>query len=166
MNLDCRRRAALPQEYIVDIIYIIQIYIKVMSEKLSTLQQALDVVEALEPEEQAILLNVISKRLAQQRRNELIEDVAQARDDYRHGNVKRGSIADLMAELDEWKNLVWSAKFVRKFKRLTKKNTQIRIQIEKTLEILIEDPFDSGLRTHKLKGDLDGAWSCSVDYDI
>ncbi|MDY6898997.1 MAG: type II toxin-antitoxin system mRNA interferase toxin, RelE/StbE family [Cyanobacteriota bacterium] len=63
------------------------------------------------------------------------------------------------------KNLVWSAKFVRKFKRLTKKNTQLRIQIEKTLELLIEDPFDSSLRTHKLKGDLDGVWSCSVDYD-
>ena len=72
-----------------------------MSEKLSTLQQALDVVEALEPEEQAILLNIISKRLAQQRRNELIEDIAQARDDYQKGNVKRGSISNLMAELDE-----------------------------------------------------------------
>ncbi|MEM1393777.1 MAG: hypothetical protein AAF757_30295 [Cyanobacteria bacterium P01_D01_bin.116] len=72
-----------------------------MSEKLSTLQQALDVVEALEPEEQAILLNIISKRLAQQRRNELVEDIAQARDDYQKGNVKRGSISDLMAELDE-----------------------------------------------------------------
>ena len=72
-----------------------------MSEKLSRLQQALDIVEALEPEEQAILLNVISKRLAQQRRNELIEDIAQARNDYQKGNVKRGSIADLMAELDE-----------------------------------------------------------------
>lgn len=72
-----------------------------MSEKLSTLQQAINVVEALEPEEQAILINVISKRLAQQRRNELIEDIAQARDDYQKGNVKRGSIADLMAELDE-----------------------------------------------------------------
>jgi len=72
-----------------------------MSEKLSTLQQALDVVEALEPEEQEILLNIISKRLAQQRRNDLIEDIAQARDDYQKGNVKRGSIADLMAELDE-----------------------------------------------------------------
>lgn len=47
-----------------------------MSEKLSTLQQALDLVETLEPEEQAILLNIISKRLAQQRRNELIEDIA------------------------------------------------------------------------------------------
>ena len=72
-----------------------------MPEELSALQQALDVVEALEPEEQAILLNVISKRLAQQRRSELIEDITQARDDYQKGNVKRGSVADLMAELDE-----------------------------------------------------------------
>ena len=63
------------------------------------------------------------------------------------------------------KNLVWSPKFVRKFKRIAKKNTQLRIQIEKTLELLMEDPFDSSLRTHKLKGDLEGVWSCSVDYD-
>jgi addiction module RelE/StbE family toxin len=63
------------------------------------------------------------------------------------------------------KNLVWSAGFVRKFKRLVKKNAQLRIQIEKTLELLTENPFNSSLRTHKLKGDLDGVWSCSVDYD-
>jgi mRNA-degrading endonuclease YafQ of YafQ-DinJ toxin-antitoxin module len=63
------------------------------------------------------------------------------------------------------KNLVWSAGFVRKFKRLAKKNPQLRIQIEKTLELLTEDPFNSSLRTHKLKGDLGGVWSCSVDYD-
>jgi addiction module RelE/StbE family toxin len=62
------------------------------------------------------------------------------------------------------KNLVWSAKFLRKFKRLTKKNAQLSIQIEKVLELLMEDPFDSSLRTHKLKGDLNGVWSCSIDY--
>jgi mRNA-degrading endonuclease YafQ of YafQ-DinJ toxin-antitoxin module len=61
------------------------------------------------------------------------------------------------------KNLVWSAGFVRKFKRLVKKNPQLKIQIEKTLELLTEDPFNSSLRTHKLKGDLDGVWSCLVD---
>ncbi len=72
-----------------------------MVEKISTLQKAIDAVEALEPEEQAMLLDIISKRLSQQRRNELIIDVAQARDDYQKGNVKRGSVADLMAELDE-----------------------------------------------------------------
>lgn len=44
---------------------------------------------------------LLVKRLAQQRRNELIEDIAQARDDYQKGNVKRGSISDLMVELDE-----------------------------------------------------------------
>jgi addiction module RelE/StbE family toxin len=63
------------------------------------------------------------------------------------------------------KNLVWSAGFVRKFKRLTKKNPQLRSQIEKALQLLAEDPFDSSLHTHKLKSDLDGVWSCSIDYD-
>jgi addiction module RelE/StbE family toxin len=63
------------------------------------------------------------------------------------------------------KNLVWSAGFVRKFKRLTKKNPQLRSQIEKALQFLAEDPFDSSLHTHKLKGNLDGVWSCSIDYD-
>ena len=72
-----------------------------MVEKISTLQKAIDAVEALEPEEQAMLLDIISKRLSQQRRNELIVDVAQARDEYQKGNVKRGSVSDLMAELDE-----------------------------------------------------------------
>ncbi|MDJ0735203.1 MAG: hypothetical protein QNJ47_14255 [Nostocaceae cyanobacterium] len=57
--------------------------------------------EALDPEEQAILVNIISKRLSQQRRNDLLKEVAQARKDYQKGNVKRGSVADLMTELDE-----------------------------------------------------------------
>jgi ribonuclease HII len=72
-----------------------------MAEKISTLQQALDVVEALDPEEQTILVNIISKRLSQERRNELLKEVVQARLDYQQGRVKRGSVADLMAELDE-----------------------------------------------------------------
>lgn len=63
------------------------------------------------------------------------------------------------------KNLVWSAGFLRRFKRLTKKNPQLRSQIEKVLQLLAEDPFDSSLHTHRLKGYLDGVWSCSIDYN-
>jgi hypothetical protein len=37
-----------------------------MTKKISTLQQALNVVESLDLEEQAILVNIISKRLSQQ----------------------------------------------------------------------------------------------------
>ncbi|BAT51659.1 hypothetical protein NOS3756_05860 [Nostoc sp. NIES-3756] len=72
-----------------------------MTKKISTLQQALDVVESLAPEEQAILVNIISQRLSQQRRNELLQEIAQARCDYQQGNIKQGTVADLMAELDE-----------------------------------------------------------------
>ncbi|GJD20132.1 hypothetical protein RIVM261_050880 [Rivularia sp. IAM M-261] len=72
-----------------------------MAEKISTLQQALDVVEALNPQEQAILVDVISKRLSQKQSPELLREVTQARQDYQQGNIKRGSVADLMAELDE-----------------------------------------------------------------
>lgn len=63
------------------------------------------------------------------------------------------------------KNLVWSAGFVRKFKRLINKNPQMRSPVENVLHLLSEDPFNSSLHTHKLKGDLDGVWSCSIDYD-
>ncbi|MBF2009570.1 MAG: type II toxin-antitoxin system mRNA interferase toxin, RelE/StbE family [Chlorogloeopsis fritschii C42_A2020_084] len=48
---------------------------------------------------------------------------------------------------------------------MTKKNPQLRFQIEKALQLLVEDPFDSSLCTHKLKGDLERVWSCSIDYD-
>jgi addiction module RelE/StbE family toxin len=63
------------------------------------------------------------------------------------------------------KNLVWSPAFVRKFKRLIKKNPQLRSQIEEVLQKISDDTFDPSLRTHKLKGDLEGIWSCSIDYD-
>jgi mRNA-degrading endonuclease YafQ of YafQ-DinJ toxin-antitoxin module len=36
--------------------------------------------------------------------------------------------------------------------------------IEKTLQQLSEDAYHPSLKTHKLKGDLDGTWSCSIDY--
>ncbi len=71
-----------------------------MTEKISTFQQALEVVEALQPEEQEIFVDIISRRLSQQRRNEIIREVAQAKSDYEQGNVKRGSVDDLMSELD------------------------------------------------------------------
>jgi mRNA-degrading endonuclease YafQ of YafQ-DinJ toxin-antitoxin module len=32
------------------------------------------------------------------------------------------------------------------------------------LQQLTDDPFHSSLHTYKLKGDLEGRWSCSIDY--
>ena len=72
-----------------------------MTEQTSTFQKAIEVVEALDPLEQAILVGIISKRLKQERRDDLLKEVAQAEHDYEHGNIRRGLVADLMAELDD-----------------------------------------------------------------
>ena len=61
--------------------------------------------------------------------------------------------------------IVWSAKSLRSFKRVVRKNPQLRLSIEGTLRQLAEDPFHPSLRTHKLKGDLADYWSCYLDYN-
>ena len=69
-------------------------------EKTSTFQKTIEAVEALSPDAQVILIDIIYKRLKQQRRNELLQAVAEAREDYSKGNVRSGSVTDLLAELD------------------------------------------------------------------
>jgi mRNA-degrading endonuclease YafQ of YafQ-DinJ toxin-antitoxin module len=48
----------------------------------------------------------------------------------------------------------WTPKSLRTFKKLVRKNPQLRLLIEATLELLSEDCFNPSLRTHKLTGDL------------
>ncbi len=71
------------------------------TEKTSTFQKAIEVVEALSPDEQAMLIELIQKRLQQQRRQQLLQEVALSEQEYARGNVRRGSVADFLAELDE-----------------------------------------------------------------
>jgi mRNA-degrading endonuclease YafQ of YafQ-DinJ toxin-antitoxin module len=61
-------------------------------------------------------------------------------------------------------NLVWSSAFSRAVKRLLRQSPKMAEPIEKTLQQLSDDPYHPSLKTHKLKGDLDGRWSCSIDY--
>ena len=62
--------------------------------------------------------------------------------------------------------LVWGKTFVRAFRRLSKKHPALTRDIEKTLRLLVEDPFASQLETHKLKGKLSSSWACKVGYDL
>jgi len=47
-----------------------------------------------------MVLEIIRRRLIQQRRAGLVADVAQARSVYRSGLATRGNAADLLADLD------------------------------------------------------------------
>ena len=61
--------------------------------------------------------------------------------------------------------LVAYKSFKRAFKKLIKKNPQLQAKVLNILDLLENDPFTPSLKSHKLTGDLDGYWSCSVNYD-
>lgn len=61
----------------------------------SHFDQVLEDVETLAPAEQLELVAVIWRRLVEQRRAEIKAHIAEAREDYRIGNVVRGSVANL-----------------------------------------------------------------------
>ncbi|QEP43930.1 type II toxin-antitoxin system mRNA interferase toxin, RelE/StbE family [Ectothiorhodospiraceae bacterium BW-2] len=62
--------------------------------------------------------------------------------------------------------LIKSTAFVRTAKRVLKKNPNLAVDIQTTLELLSEDAFHPSLKTHKLKGNFEGSWACSVAYDL
>lgn len=61
-------------------------------------------------------------------------------------------------------NLVWSPAFSRSVKKMLRQSPQMTKAIAKTLGQLSADAYHPTLKTHKLKGDLEGIWSCSIDY--
>jgi mRNA-degrading endonuclease YafQ of YafQ-DinJ toxin-antitoxin module len=62
--------------------------------------------------------------------------------------------------------LLSSPAFVRAAKRFFRRNPSAAEEVKTALSLLTEDAFDPRLRTHKLKGSLEGAWSCSAGYDL
>lgn len=65
----------------------------------SRFQKVIEQVEALPRDDQALLIDIIRQRLIQRRRAELAEEIDEARAAYRRGDVRRGTVADLMEEL-------------------------------------------------------------------
>jgi addiction module RelE/StbE family toxin len=62
--------------------------------------------------------------------------------------------------------LIWGKTFVKSFRHFSKKHPDLITDAERTLKLLIEDPFAPQLETHKLKGKLAGSWACKVGYDL
>jgi len=65
----------------------------------SAFDQALSLVSALPADDRQALVELVNRRLAAERRAGLVREAAAARKDLRQGRVRRGSAADLMAEL-------------------------------------------------------------------
>jgi len=63
------------------------------------------------------------------------------------------------------RDIDWTAKSQRAFKRLIRKSPQLRPLLEKALRQLAKDLYHPSLRTYNLVGDLSDIWACFVDYN-
>ncbi|MGD9853412.1 MAG: type II toxin-antitoxin system YafQ family toxin [Planctomycetaceae bacterium] len=64
------------------------------------------------------------------------------------------------------RELLRSTAYVRAARRYLKKHPQTAVDLERALLLLTDDAFDPRLKSHKLKGDLEGVWACSAGYDL
>ncbi len=69
------------------------------TEKTSTFQKIIEVIEQLSLEDREILVDIIQNRLKQERREQLFQEVTEAERDYVQGNVRSGSVSELLKEL-------------------------------------------------------------------
>ena len=63
------------------------------------MQTVIEYVEALSTEEQDLLVELIQKRRIEQRRKEIFSNAAQTLEAIRTGTAKRGTLANLRADL-------------------------------------------------------------------
>lgn len=64
------------------------------------------------------------------------------------------------------RKLVRSRAFVRAAKRLLKKRPDVAEDLKAALELISEDALHPKLKSHKLKGELEGSWAASAGYDL
>jgi hypothetical protein len=67
----------------------------------SQFQRAIDTIESLPIETQEALITIIQNRLREKRRSALLESVTDSENAYAKGEVRRGTAADLLAELED-----------------------------------------------------------------
>ena len=66
-----------------------------------TFQDVLDMIESLPEEQQENLISIIRRRLIEHKREVLAERINEAREEYRLGKVRRGTVDDVMKEISE-----------------------------------------------------------------
>jgi len=64
-----------------------------------TFRDALEMVDSLSLEEKESLIEIVNRRLIEDKRRILIDTVKESRKDYNTGNVRSGRVEDLIADL-------------------------------------------------------------------
>jgi len=64
-------------------------------------QDLIDAVESLPLDDQSMLVEIINKRIIEKRRAELVAEVKEAQEAFSRGEVRRGTVKDLIKDLED-----------------------------------------------------------------
>ncbi len=67
----------------------------------ATFDHILDLIDTLSPDEQEDLINIVRHRQIEQRRDEIAENIRKSRQEYQQGQVFRGTVDELLSELNQ-----------------------------------------------------------------
>jgi ribosome recycling factor len=69
--------------------------------KTGTFDEALEIIESFPEEQKESIIEIVKRRLTEERRERLAQTVKEAREEYARGEVRRGTVDDLMLEMTQ-----------------------------------------------------------------
>jgi CHASE3 domain sensor protein len=69
--------------------------------KTGTFDEALEIIDSFPDEQKESIIEIVKRRLADERRERLAQTVKEAREEYARGEVRRGTVDDLMLEITQ-----------------------------------------------------------------
>ena len=67
--------------------------------KTATFDEALDIIESFPEDQRESIVEIVKQRLAEERRGQLAQTIKEAREEYARGEVRRGTVDDLIGEI-------------------------------------------------------------------
>ncbi len=67
--------------------------------KTATFDEALDIIESFPEDQRESIVEIVKHRLAEERREQLAQTIKEAREEYARGEVRRGTVDDLIREM-------------------------------------------------------------------
>ncbi len=69
--------------------------------KTATFDEALDIIESFPEDQRESIVEIVKRRLTEERREQIAQTIKEAREEYACGEVRRGTVDDLMREITQ-----------------------------------------------------------------
>jgi hypothetical protein len=69
--------------------------------KTATFDEALDIIESFPEDQRESIVEIVKRRLAEERREQLAQTIKESRGEYARGEVRRGTVDDLIREVSQ-----------------------------------------------------------------